>query len=108
MAKRVQSCNLELYYTTGGNIGEATEEMRTMLRETKSEPCLSDLCRDLIRKHLLKLDPHENLFIRVPRLGLPAALSDYILFNVSLDDGDNEDDNNDCSSSEQKSLCVQK
>ena len=32
---------------------------------------LKHLCRVRIRNHLLQLDPHENLFIRVPGLGLP-------------------------------------
>ena len=38
----------------------------------------------MIRKHLLKLDPHQHLFKRVPKLGLPSALSRYLLYNVAL------------------------
>ena len=36
--------------------------------------------------HLLKLDPHENLFVRVPRLPLPKALQSYLLYDQTLDD----------------------
>ena len=38
-----------------------------------------------IREHLLHLDPHTHLFGRVPRLGLPAALTDYLLFNILIE-----------------------
>ena len=46
---------------------------------------LRELCREAIRKHLLKLDPHTNLFDRIPRLGLPKPLTEYLLFYMSLD-----------------------
>ena len=54
---------------------------------------LKHLCRETIRKHLLQLDPHENLFHRVPRLGLPALLQRYLLYNQTLDDDDQDQDN---------------
>ena len=46
---------------------------------------LKKLCREAIRKHLLKLDPHSHLFGRVPRLGLPVSLTSYLLYNFTLD-----------------------
>ena len=46
---------------------------------------LKHLCRQFIRKHLLQMSP-VNLFVRVPQLGLPTLLQDYLLFNVALDD----------------------
>ena len=30
---------------------------------------LKHICREVIRKHLLKLDPHQHLFSRIPKLG---------------------------------------
>ena len=45
-------------------------------------------CRMVIRRHLLKLDRHENLFLRIPRLGLPSRLAKYLLFDTSLDEND--------------------
>ena len=45
-------------------------------------------CRFVIRRHLLKLDRHENLFVRIPRLGLPSRLTKYLLFDKSLDEND--------------------
>ena len=47
---------------------------------------LKHLCREAIRNHLLQLDPHKHLFGRVPRLGLPAILTKYLLYGMSLDD----------------------
>ena len=46
---------------------------------------LSHLCRGAIRERLLDVDPHVNLFIRVPKIGLPSRLTKYLLFDVSLD-----------------------
>ena len=47
---------------------------------------LMGMCRKKIREHLLELDPHTHLFGRVPRLGLPAALVKYLVYDQSLDD----------------------
>ena len=52
------------------------------------ESCLQSLCRETIRKHLMRIDPHGNLFSRVPLLGLPTALSKYLLYYMSLEDAD--------------------
>ena len=52
---------------------------------------LKHICREAIRKHLLDLDPHSNLFCRIPLLGLPALVNLYLLYGESLDD-DNDDD----------------
>ena len=43
---------------------------------------LTELCREAIRRHLLKLDQHTNLFDRIPRLELPKPL---IKFYMTLD-----------------------
>ena len=32
------------------------------LPRPEPEPCLKAMCRSVIRLHLLKMDPHENLF----------------------------------------------
>ena len=50
------------------------------------EPTLKHLCRETIREHLLKLDLHENLFMRIPLLGTPKLITNYLLYHVSLDD----------------------
>ena len=52
---------------------------------------LQCLCGATIWHHLVKLDPHENLFVRIPQLGLPSLFVDYLLFGVSLDENDDED-----------------
>ncbi len=51
-------------------------------------PCPADrllrFCRHAVRKHLLHIDPHRNLFLRVHRLPLPSFLKSYLLYDISL------------------------
>ena len=54
---------------------------------------LKNLCRVAIRKHLLSVDLHTNLFARVPLLGLPATLARYLLYDIALDAENNGADN---------------
>ena len=46
---------------------------------------LKHLCREAIRKHLLEVDPHTHLFGRIPRIGLPPVLCQFLLYDQSLD-----------------------
>ena len=52
---------------------------------------LQNRCRVVIRNHLLQIDRQQNLFCRIPRLGLPSPLVRYLLYDVCLDD-DKDDD----------------
>ena len=54
--------------------------------------CLQHSCRETIRKHLLELDRHGNLFCRIPKLGLPSSLADYLLYYISVAINDDEYD----------------
>ena len=47
---------------------------------------LMSMCRVVVRKHLLDLDPHINLFYTVQLLRLPSLLIDYLLYNTFLGD----------------------
>ena len=42
---------------------------------------LKDMCRHLIRAHLISINSHLNLLVRVPKLGLPHSLVSYVLFH---------------------------
>ena len=53
---------------------------------------LKHMCREAIRKQLLKLDPHQHLFGRIPELGLPSIVTEYLLFNQSLDDDSDDEE----------------
>ena len=53
--------------------------------KVKKQLKLKHLCRETIRNHLLRLDPQTHLFGRVTRLGLPASLTLYLLYNCTLD-----------------------
>ena len=51
----------------------------------KREINLKELSREAIRNHLLNINRYDNLFARMTKLGLPKILTQYRLFNVSLD-----------------------
>ena len=55
------------------------------LLDIKQNMQLKHICRETIRKHLLDLDPNQHLFDRVTMLGLPPALTSYLLYNLSLE-----------------------
>ena len=48
--------------------------------------CLKDMCRRRIRQILIDKDPRENLLVRIPQLGLPSLVTEYLLYGVTLDD----------------------
>ena len=52
---------------------------------------LQNRCRVVIRSHLLQIDRQQNLFCRIPSLGLPSPLVRYLLYDVCLND-DKDDD----------------
>ena len=66
---------------------EELVEVLNEMRERESELCLSHLCREAIRKHLLQMNK-MNLFCWVPRLGLPAPLTSYLLYDTTLEDAE--------------------
>ena len=45
---------------------------------------LMNSCRETISEHLMQMSK-INLFVRVPKLGLPIILQEYLLYNISLD-----------------------
>ena len=64
----------------------ATAEVPEYLFHRELQTCLKHLCRESIRSHLLDLDPHTHLFGKIPKLGLPKSLADYLLYNQTLGD----------------------
>ena len=59
-------------------------EFPEYLRERHLTLTLKDMCREAIRKHLLDINQHLNLFMRIPQLGLPTRLAQYLLFEEDL------------------------
>ena len=55
------------------------------LQELKENLDLKNLCREAIKKHLLNLDPHTHLFGRIPKFGLPSLITEYLLYDCTLD-----------------------
>ena len=60
------------------------ERVREYIPDHDPTVCLKDICRRAIREHLLQMS-RVNMFMRIPRLGLPPSLVKYLLYNVSLD-----------------------
>ena len=48
-----------------------------LLETNFSECSLMNLCRETIRLHLLCLNPHGNLFLRIPQLQLPSMMTNF-------------------------------
>ena len=66
---------------------ERTGVLLTILSfENTNKFVLAELCRTKIRKHLLQIDKHTNLIVRIPQLGLPTSLTEYLLYDISLDE----------------------
>ena len=71
--------------------GEITDEkVEDIFGLSNADTGLKHLCREAIRKHLLGVDANVNLFQRIPKLGLPSLLVNYLLYHTSLDHCDAE------------------
>ena len=53
--------------------------------------CLKEICRNVIRRHLIHVNQKIHLFRRIPKLGLPTPLANYLLYDLSLYDDDDND-----------------
>ena len=65
----------------------------TTFMDTIPVPRLYELCRTQVRHHLLQVSPPGNLFTYVPRLNmlnLPSTVVSYLLYDLSLDDFEDE------------------
>ena len=60
------------------------KDIPEMLKFENERLQLKHMCREAIRKHLIDLDGHANLFGRIPQLGLPSILNEYLLYDESL------------------------
>ena len=63
----------------------AGQRSRGICKEPDNAIFLKNICRQAIREHLLHLDQHENLFVRVPHLGLPSSLNSFLFNYMFLD-----------------------
>ena len=62
--------------------GTTSAELSKFLPHQQPQLNLKQLCRQAIRKHLLQMNPHQHLFGRIPQLGLPSIIANYLLFDV--------------------------
>ena len=94
---RTRADIFRLLFAAGETLDGITDEkIQIYLIFGDDKLSLKHLSREAIRKHLLNLDPHTHLFSRVPRLGLPSLVTEYLLYDISLDSDidDNSNENN--------------
>ena len=60
------------------------KEALDYLEECHFKRSFLHICRRAIRRHLITANPHTHLFHSVPLVGLPPALTSYVLFDMSL------------------------
>ena len=65
---------------------ESNEMLKDDLQLTDVKMQLKHICREVIRKHLLKVDRHQHLFYRISEPGLPSALNQYLLYGRLLEE----------------------
>ena len=92
---RVNRSLATLLFAAGENFNDVTPGSRDNKRVTLPtflqfnndlKLCLKHQCREVIRRHLVFMNLHQNLFMTVPRLGLPSSLTSYLLYEISLPD----------------------
>ena len=54
------------------------------IKEIEAEMSLKNISRNSVRNHLLTLNPHSNLFQRVPNFNYPVYLKKYLLYGFEL------------------------
>ena len=93
LSKQKRTKRLFLLFRAGVDLSLAPKKyLKKAIPE--SELSLKNICREAIRNHLLQMND-VNLFYRVPRLGLPSRLNDYLLYDQTLDDDDDDKDDDD-------------
>ena len=74
-----------LLFAAGDTLDESKVTYMPEYLKPSAEVNLMNICRAAIRKHLLQISD-INLFPRIPKLGLPSMLCQYLLYDVALDD----------------------
>ena len=67
------------------------EMIQDILQLTDVKMQLKHICREAIRKHLLELDQHQHLFCRIPCLGCPEKINEYLLYDESLEERETDE-----------------
>ena len=90
--KASRNCAIVLLYAAGEIIAISPYvQLPNFLQKEKKRMELKHLCRQMIRKHLLKLDPHAHLFGRIHRLPLPFLMKDYLLYHMTLEPSEDDE-----------------
>ncbi len=79
---------MDILYAAGGNPPSHAfmKQYLPHFLDTNPVPELRQVCRKVIRTHLLRTNPPGNLFTYVPLLELPSLLESYLLYGITLND----------------------
>ena len=82
----------KLLFAAGEKIQNARprSEILKKLRDEEDGMSLQAICRKSIRRHLLGLDPHQNLFSRILTFEATDPVKKYMLFQCTLEVKPNE------------------
>ena len=73
-----------LLFAAGDVLDENYPNIPEFLKLEEPDIQLQSICRKAIRKHMIRVNPHLHLFARIPELGLPTPLTEYLLYDVEL------------------------
>lgn len=65
--------------------GESDDEIPDLLKYERDTIDLKHLARRSLRNCLLRINPNCNLFLRIPMLHLPEIITNYLLYDMSLE-----------------------
>ncbi len=77
-----------LLYAAGSDLDERLVHIPQFLEDLRSLENiehLKHLCREVINKHLMRVNPERLLFETLPRLGFPSSVLAYMMYYKSLD-----------------------
>ena len=77
--------NCKMLLLAAGETADKEKDVLLVRYINEDKRSLMQICRDTIRKHLLDINLYENLFVRIPKLKLPSTITDYLLYDISLD-----------------------
>ena len=75
---------VEVLYASGQQVDPVYKMEVEAFSSQLQEKNLKHFCRKTITKHLISLDRYSHLYNRIPHIGLPNLLKDYLLYNTSL------------------------
>ena len=72
-----------ILFAAGESITDPAVPVPSTIIHIEKDLSLRNLCRNAVRKQLLKFDEHSNLLEKIPKLGMPGPMISYLTYDVS-------------------------